>query len=80
MSTDDTDTRPTIETVLEHIAALGQEMRDRFKGVDQRLEELDYRLDRIESMTNKTRSEFLELRADLRDWKVQLKEFLPPIR
>jgi predicted nucleic acid-binding Zn-ribbon protein len=35
-------------------------------------EEIDSRIDRIEGMTNKTRSEFLELRINFREWKQQL--------
>jgi chromosome segregation ATPase len=36
--------------------------------------EMEIRIDRIDGMTNKTRSEMLELRADFREWKEQLKE------
>jgi hypothetical protein len=32
------------------------------------------RMDRVESMTNQTRAEMLTLRADFREFRVQLKE------
>jgi 2'-5' RNA ligase len=84
MSTDDAATKPTIETVLERINMLGESLHGELKGVntrlskmEQQLKEFDITLDRIESHTNKTRSEFLELRADFREWRNQLKELLP---
>jgi len=36
--------------------------------------EMEIRIDRIEGMTNQTRAEMLNLRADFREWKEQLKE------
>jgi hypothetical protein len=36
--------------------------------------ELELRIDRIESLTNQTNVEMLNLRADFREWKDQLKE------
>ena len=38
--------------------------------------EMEIRIDRIEGMTNQTRAEMLNLRADFREWKDQLKESL----
>ena len=37
--------------------------------------EMEIRIDRIEGMTNQTRAEMLNLRADFREWKDQLKEY-----
>ena len=39
--------------------------------------DMDVRIDRIEGMTNQTRAEMLNLRADLREWKEQLNSHLP---
>ena len=36
--------------------------------------EVEVRLDRIEGMTNQTRAEMLNLRADFREWRRELKE------
>ena len=38
--------------------------------------EMEIRIDRIEGMTNQTRAEMLNLGADFREWKDQLKESL----
>ena len=38
--------------------------------------EMEIRIDRIEGMTNQTRAEMLNLRADFREWKDQLNESL----
>jgi hypothetical protein len=37
--------------------------------------EMEIRIDRIEGMTNQTRAEMLNLRADFREWKEQLREY-----
>ena len=87
MSTDDAATKPTIETVLERINMLGESLHGEIKGVNGRLgkmeeqfKEFDITLDRIESLANKTKSEFLDLRADFKEWRNQLKELLPQTR
>ena len=89
---DDATTKPTIETVLQRINSLGEnlqsqigELKDDF-GL-QRVElgalrnefqlfrgEMEIRIDRIEGMTNQTRAEMLNLRADFREFCGQLKE------
>jgi hypothetical protein len=63
---DEKVTKPTIETVLERIA----DMEER----------LGVRLDRIESVGNATRSEMLDLRADFRELRTQLREHFPALR
>lgn len=70
------ETKPTIETVLERIAALGDalgtlrtEMREGFARIERTLEDFDVRIDRVESVVNATRSEMLTLRADFREYK-----------
>ena len=59
-------TKPTIETILERISTLE--------------ERLGARLDRLESISNITRGEMLELRAEFRELRVQLKEHFPVLR
>lgn len=72
------DTKPTIETVLERINALGSELRGEmqrgFNEINRRLDDFDVRLDRVESVVNQTRSEMLTLRADFKEFKAQFKE------
>lgn len=68
------DTKPTIETVLERINALGTELRDGFAHIEKRLDDFDVRLDRMESDVNKTRSEMLTLRADFKEFRTRFKE------
>lgn len=70
------DTKPTIETVLELINALGKDMHTRIDNLE---EKLNIRLDRIESEVKQTRSEFLTLRADFTELKGILKEHLPTV-
>jgi predicted nucleic acid-binding Zn-ribbon protein len=78
--TEDATTKPTIETVLERINALGERMNEGFVAVgtrldkmegrldlmDERLEQMDTRLDRTQAMVH-------EMRADFRDFRAQFK-------
>jgi len=91
MDADNATTKPTIETVLERINALGESLHGEIKSVrgdieridkrldkfDERFDDVDERLDQIEALTNKTRSEFLNMGSDFRQWRDQLKEILP---
>ncbi|HEY0003734.1 MAG TPA: hypothetical protein VGB17_02900 [Pyrinomonadaceae bacterium] len=61
------DTKPTIETVLERITALADQMQKGF-------ERIETRMDRIESEVKIVHSEMLTLRADFRELRSQLKE------
>ena len=70
-------TKPTIETVLEMLAAFGDEMRDGFTRIERRLDVLDIRLDRIESEVKLTHSELYDLRADFKELKNSLKVHEP---
>lgn len=67
------DTKPTIETVLERINALAVAIEKRFESVELRLNRIDSRMDRLENMV-------LELRADSRDLRDQLKEHFPALK
>ncbi|MEP6818235.1 MAG: hypothetical protein ABJA18_01795 [bacterium] len=73
---DEKVTKATIETVLERMGAMEERLNQRIDKLEQRL---DSRLDRIESVASGTRGEMLELRADFRDWRVQLKEHIPTL-
>jgi archaellum component FlaC len=75
------DTLPTIQTVLDAIAALRSEVSQRFDAVERRLsvierqlENMDIRLDGIESFAHQTRSEILALRKDFKEFKLQTEE------
>jgi chromosome segregation ATPase len=110
---DETQTKPTIETVLERINLLGNNLQGKLSSLQSDVDilktdvvavktdvgslktdvgslktdvgslrnefqlfrgEMEIRIDRIEGMTNQTRAEMLNLRADFREWKDQLKE------
>jgi len=68
------DTKPTVETVLERISALGTEMREGLARIETRLDDFDVRLDRMESDVSKTRSEMLALRADFKEFRAHFRE------
>jgi hypothetical protein len=104
---EDLTTRPTIETVLERVNALGEmvnSIRDDMKGFGEEIrsenktfreevrdelksfredvrnelksfrESVEDSIDRIESMTNMTRSEMLAMRMDFREIRAQIKK------
>ncbi len=60
-------TKPTLDTILERINAQGEAMRSGFASIGQRLERIEIRLDRVESMV-------LDVRADLREFRAALRE------
>ena len=77
---EDATTKPTIETVLERINALGErmdegfiavhtrlnQMDERFDRMDERLEQMDTRLDRTQAMVHEMRADFREFRAQFK--------------
>ena len=65
------------ERTNQRMGAMEERINQRIDGLELRL---DSRLDRLESVASRTRSEMLELRADFRDWRVQLKEQFPALR
>jgi hypothetical protein len=80
------DTKPTIETVLESINALGarlqgeieslrQETQAGFAAINKRLDAMDIRLDRLEGFAHQTQSEVSYLRADFKELKSEFYEF-----
>ncbi len=81
MNSDEAGTKPTLETILERINSLGDNLgglRDEFGAMRNEFQlfrgEIEIRLDRIEGLTNQTRAEMLNLRADFREYKAQPKK------
>jgi len=60
-------TRPTLDTLLERINAVGEEMRAGFTAIN-------VRLDRIESLASTTRGEMLSMRADFTEMQNEFRE------
>jgi chromosome segregation ATPase len=81
--TDDMDTRPTIETILEAIRAVDQKLDQRIdaleRKVDERFEQVYTELDRVASVVFATKAEMLTLRVDFREMRAHLKELLPAL-
>ena len=77
MSDGEASIRPTIETILERIDALRADMERRIESlhthVERHFDDLNMRLDRIESVAYSTRGEFVEMRADFREFRAQFK-------
>lgn len=71
------ETKPTLETLLERINALGAQFNARLDTME---EHLSIRLDRIESDVKKTQSDFHSLRADFTELRSALREHLPALR
>ena len=82
------DTKPTLETILERINDLRQEMNtrfdeqgNRFDDHDKRFDEqkktladFDVRIDRIDGVVSQTRSDMVNLRADFREFGQRVEE------
>ena len=73
MSESELTTKPTLDTVLERLnvhgealRAQGEVVRNGFGSIGQRLERIEIRLDRIESMVLNGRADFKEFRATFR--------------
>ncbi len=60
-------TRPTLDTLLERINAVGEEMRAGFTAIN-------VQLDRIESLASTTRGEMLSMRADFTEMQNEFRE------
>jgi septal ring factor EnvC (AmiA/AmiB activator) len=80
-------TQPTLETLLEMMRGMRDEMRAGFEAVNKRLDAVEQRLDaveerleRIETRMDRVESIALEGHADLRDLKKQLREHLPALK
>jgi hypothetical protein len=77
MSDGEASTKSTIETILERIEGLRADVEGRIDGLradmERRFDDLNIRLDRIESVAYSTRGEFVEMRADFREFRAQFK-------
>jgi len=71
--TEDAITRPTIETVLERIDALGGRMAEGFAVVHTRLGQMDERLEQMDTRLDRTQAIVHEIRADFRAFRTQFK-------
>ena len=71
--TEDATTRPTIETVLERIDALGERMNDGFAAVHTRLNQMDTQLEQMDTRLDRTQAMVHEMRADFREFRAQFK-------
>jgi hypothetical protein len=67
MSESELTTKPTLDTILERLNAQGEALRNGFGSIGQRLERIEIRLDRVESMVLEGRADFREFRAAFRE-------------
>lgn len=89
---DDMITKPTIETILERMAASDERFEQRFdhlekrtderfdrfeKRTDERFNRLEKEFDRLIMVTSSTRADMSELRLGFRELHAQVKELLP---
>jgi prefoldin subunit 5 len=58
-------TQPTIETVVQMLGEMREEMRAGFEAVNARLDRVDARLDKIERKISILNDDVLSIRADL---------------
>src|SRR2546423_968978 len=63
----------------EEVGKLHTRLDEELGKVHARFDEFDIRFDRMESIIYKTRSEFVDMRADLTEWRKQLRDVLPPV-
>jgi uncharacterized coiled-coil DUF342 family protein len=71
------DTKPTLETLLEMMKGMRDEMRAGFAQVESRFDAVDVRLDRMDAVAHETQAKFHALRADFNEFKKELREHFP---
>ncbi len=84
---DDKATKPTIETVLERINALGERINakidSKIDGLEGRfnaqIDRIDIRLERFEAVLNATRGDMLDQRIEMRELRKQLQGHFPAV-
>jgi chromosome segregation ATPase len=59
------DTQPTIETVVQMLGEMREEIRAGFEAVNARFDRVDARLDKIERKISILNDDVLSIRADL---------------
>jgi hypothetical protein len=71
---EDATTRPTLDTILERINALGERMDKGFAAIVMRLDKMDERLDQMDTRLDRTQAMVHDLRADFREFRGQFKQ------
>ena len=61
------ETKPTLDTILERLAEMRDEMRRGFATVHERLEQLEIRMDRTQAMVYDMRADFKEFRQHFKE-------------
>ncbi|HEX8146331.1 MAG TPA: hypothetical protein VF591_03930 [Pyrinomonadaceae bacterium] len=69
---EDATTRPTIETVLERINALGERMNEGFAAVGMRLDKMEGRLDRMGERLDKMDGRLNQMEEHLEQMDMRL--------
>jgi chromosome segregation ATPase len=72
---DQADTLPTLETILAEMRAGFAMSERRFAAIEHQLEQMDIRADRLEGTINKSLSETMYLRADIKELRSEFNEF-----
>ncbi|HKQ53884.1 MAG TPA: hypothetical protein VJT74_16030 [Pyrinomonadaceae bacterium] len=72
---DEAVTKPNLKTILEAVNAIGVELHQLGVELHQFRTDVDIRLDRIEGFAHQTRSELLDLRADVKELRKEFNEF-----
>lgn len=67
-------TQPMLESLLEEVRAVRREQGEFRTSIENRIERLEIRVDRIESVTLDTRADVRELKLDLKEISIRLKE------
>jgi hypothetical protein len=72
MADEDLTTKPTLETLLEMMRGIREEVRSGFANSERRLDAIELRLENLEALLDRVTSVAHETRADLRDLKKDL--------
>ncbi len=67
-------TRPTLDTLLERMNALAEQVNVLAERMDKGFAAINVRLDRIESLASTTRGEMLSMRADFTEMQNEFRE------
>lgn len=77
---DEAQTKPTIETVLQRIDDFRNSVDQRLDRIEKRLEDFDIRLDSIEGEVNKTRSQMFYLSVEFKETRKGVNELDKDLR
>jgi uncharacterized protein YicC (UPF0701 family) len=73
---DEAQTKPALETILERINALDVKVDRRFDAIDKRFDALEQRLESVETLVDRVASIAYETRADVRELHKELRAHL----